>query len=546
MPTARSASRAVWCLGMLALTIPVAAWPGMFDSFQDRGQSKIDYSQAAARPVVMCEQLRHQTTPGYTIIATRRVSATAEAPEHCELHGVISPEVQFWLYLPTQWNGRFYMVGHGGYAGLAPRDAPPFLLRIQAGVRNGFATVFTNTGHDAAYEPLGTFAYNEIQKTLDYAYRAVHLTAVTGKALADTYYGRRAQFAYFDGCSTGGRQGLMEAQRFPEDFDGIVAGAPVNAFTDLHIWMAWIYQALEKTPISAKRVTDILAPAVLKACDSLDGAKDGLIQNPARCPFNPATDLPICDSGGDACFSPAELATLKRLYGPVMSRGKPYFPGLQVGVEPPGVLNERVLHWLGRKDDPVGSGWLTYIIDDKGGLGRMESFADTFFKYFVFGKDDPNYDWRRLDFDNDLAKMGAVRSMLDAVDADMSAFKARGGKIISYHGWADGGPPAAFTVKYYEDVLARMGERETRDFYRLFMVPGMFHCDDGFGPNRFDAMTALINWVEGGAIPDSIHAEQISDGKVVRSRPLCPYPQISRYKGSGDVNLANSFICSAR
>lgn len=542
----KSVARLICCAMLFAFWLPTYGWAGILDSFRDKAQSTVAYSRTTARPALRCESLQYGAEHAYAIISARRIGAEDKIPEHCEIHGVITPEVQFWLYLPTEWNGRFYMVGNGGYAGFAPKDAKPFLMRIRGGLRNGFATAFTNTGHDATYEPLGTFAYDEIQKTLDYSYRAVHLTAVTAKNLIDIYYKRSPEFSYFDGCSTGGRQGLMEAQRFPNDFDGIVAGAPVNNQTDLHIWMAWIYQALEKTPITSKRVVDILAPSVLKVCDHLDGAKDGLIQNPAQCSFDPAAELPVCDKGRDDCFSPAEIETLKRIYGPVMSRGKPYFPGLQVGVEPAGILNERVVRGLKSKNDPAGSGWLTYIIDEEGGLGRMEAFADTFFKYFAFRKDDPDYDWRRLDFDKDLDKMDHVRSMLDAVETDMSTFKRRGGKIVSYHGWADGGPPAAFSAKYYKDVLAKMGEKETKEFYRLFMVPGMFHCDDGFGPSRFDPMTALINWVEAGVAPDSIHAEQVRDGQVVRSRPLCPYPLISKYKGSGDMNVARNFSCASR
>jgi hypothetical protein len=519
------------------LSAPNLAHSQHMHSFSDANKSKIDFRKADLRNQRECAAFRSLTTPNFTIISARLVAAEGGVPEHCRLHGVIGPAVKFWILLPSRWNGRFYMHGNGGYAG-HPFERHNFAAAA-AGLRNGFATAYTDTGHDSRYEPLGTFAYNEIQKTLDYSYRAVHLTAVTAKELIDRYYGRLPAYSYFDGCSTGGRQGLMEAQRFPQDFDGIVAGAPVNDHTNLHIWMAWIYQALEKTPITARRVLDIIAPNVLRVCDGLDGAKDGLVQNPEQCPFDPSKDLPVCDRGGDDCFSPVEIETLKRIYGPVMSNGKKYFPGLQVGAEPAGVLNPLA-------GPRIGSGWQVYVIDENGGPGNMKPFADTFFRYFAFPVDDPKYDWRNLNFDKDLDKMDDIRIILDAVEADMSAFKNRGGKIVSYHGWADGGPPAAFSVKYYNDVVSRMGERETGDFYRLFMVPGMFHCRGGFGPDKFDPMTAVINWVERGDAPDSIHAEQLSDGKVVRSRPLCPYPQISKYKGSGDMNDANNFVCAPR
>ena len=523
---------------LTSLQLPGASLAQNSYSFTDAAQSQVDYTRTRSRAAADCGTFRHRTTSDYTIISAELIPASAEAPEHCRLHGVIEPEVQFWVTLPTEWNRRFYMHGNGGYAG-RPFDHPyRYAWASAPALRHGFATAYTNTGHDHRYEPQGSFAHDEIQKTLDYSYRAVHLTANTAKELTDIYYDRAPDFSYFDGCSTGGRQGLMEAQRFPDDFDGIAAGAPVNDQTNLHIWMAWIYQMLDKTPITPEKVETVLAPRVLEACDGLDGAEDGLIQNPEQCSFTPSKDLPVCEKGGEDCFSPAEIATLERIYSPVMSKGKEYFPGLQLGVEPAGTLNVK-------QGGPEATGWQVYIIDKEGGLGRMEVFADTFFKYFAFVEDDPDYDWRNLDFDEDVDKMGLVRSMLDAVKTDMSAFKARGGKLLSYHGWADGGPPASFTVKYYNDVIADMGEAETREFYRLFMVPGMFHCLNGFGTDDFDPMTALINWVERGIVPETIHAEQVRDGRVVRSRPLCPYPQISRYNGTGDMNDAENFTCTA-
>ena len=521
------------------MLLQTPAWAQNSYSFTDADQSGVDYRKTRSRAAVNCTTFRHVTTPDYTIISADLVPVDQDTPEYCQLHGVIPSEVQFWMSLPTDWNRRLYMHGNGGYAGHSLENDEGNRAKMTAleAVRRGFATAYTNTGHDDKYEPLGTFAYNELQKTLDYSYRAVHLTAVTAKELITEYYARSPDFSYFDGCSTGGRQGLMEAQRFPNDFNGIAAGAPVNDQTNLHIWMAWMYLALDKTPITPERVVNILAPNVLKVCDGLDGAKDGLIQNPGQCPFDPKKDLPVCAQGGDNCFSPAEIETLQRIYSPVMSKGKEYFPGLQVGVEPVGNLNIS-------QGGPISSGWLIYVINKDGRPGRMEPFADTFLKYFAFPVDDPEYDWRNLNFDEDLEKMDFIRSMLDAVKTDMSAFKDHGGKILSYHGWADGGPPAAFSEKYYSDVIATMGEKQTKDFYRLFMVPGMFHCGNGFGTENFDPMTALINWVEKGDTPGSIHAEQVRDGKVVRSRPLCPYPQISRYKGTGDMNDAKNFTCT--
>jgi len=531
---ARSCGAIAMVLGGLA---HLGASAGVHDSFRDVATSVVDYAKPTARAAMACELLADATTASYTVIEARRIESSSAGPEHCALHGVIAPEVQFWLYLPSEWNQRLYMVGHGGYAGEAPGDREQWARRIAAGLSNHFAVVFTNTGHDAAYEPLGSFAYNEIQKTLDFGYRAVHLTATVAKALAGRYYGPLLKFSYLDGCSTGGRQGLMSAQRFPEDFDGIVAGAPVNAFTDLHVWMAWVYQALETTPLAPSKVVNVLAPRILARCDALDGAKDGLIQNPHRCAFNPSKDLPSCAQPRDDCFTREEIAVLERVYSPVISNGQPYFPGLQLGAEPPGALVVR------GAESGTGSGWLILFTDERGLPGRMEAFADTFFKYLAFARDDRDYDWRRLDFDRDLGRMSQVRTLLDAVSTDMRAYQQRGGKIVSYHGWADAGPPAAFTVKYYEDVLAAMGERETRQFYRLFMVPGMFHCGGGFGPDVFDPMTALIQWVEADVTPESLPALQPRGAQASRTRPLCPYPQIAAYEGAGDLDQRASFTC---
>lgn len=514
---------------------------GYLDSFRNASTSKVNYTRGIAKPQMACRIFKQRTDYNVTIISADLIPAKEKLPEHCRIHGVLQPEVQFWVYLPSNWNGRIYMAGHSGYAGDGPGDKKDMSAKVASGIAHNFATVFTNTGHDSEYQPLGTFAYNELAKTLDYSYRSVHLTIGTAKELVRQYYKRPAAKSYWDGCSTGGRQGLMEAQRFPGDFDGILVGAPVNDQTNLHIWMAWVYQEMDKVLIPPKKVVDVLAPKVYEKCDALDGVKDGLIQNPLRCSFDPAKDLPICRAEDrDDCFTKPQIDALIRIYSPVMSNGKEYFPGLQLGAESVGAYEQRFA-----PKGPSGNGWYAYpgLIDQNGSLGAMVNFADTFFKYFAFRKDDPNYDWRKLNFDTDVQKMSEVREMLDAVDPDLSAFRTRGGKIIHYHGWADTGPPASFSVKYYDEVRNAMGPKETPGFYRLFMVPGMYHCQGGFGPDVFDPMTSLIEWVERGKAPDQMMGLQIQDGAIKRSLPLCPYPQIAKYKGAGDVNKADSFVC---
>jgi len=532
----------VRCIGLTVVLCSEHAMAGYLDSFRDAATSSMRYTRAVAAPKLPCSAFRQRTDFEVTIISAELMPKAGNLPEHCKIHGVIRPEVQFWVYLPSTWNGRIYMAGHSGYAGHGPEDLQVFTVTIPAGIAHNFATVFTSTGHDKTYEPLGTFALNEIQKTLDYSYRAVHLTIHAAKELVREYYDQAASRSYFDGCSTGGRQALMEAQRFPDDFDGVVSGAPVNDQTNLHIWMAWVYQEMDKTRLPPSKVVELLAPKVYEKCDALDGARDGLIQDPQRCAFAPEKELPRCagEERGD-CFTPPQLDAITRIYSPVLSDGKEYFPAMPLGAEPVGPYEQRFA-----PKGPSGTGWYAYpgLIDEHGGLGAMVHFADTFFKYFAFAKDDPNYNWRQLSFSDDVKKMDRIRRMLDAVDPDLTAFRKRGGKIIQYHGWADTGPPASFSVKYYREVLDTLGP-ETPSFYRLFMVPGMFHCNGGFGSDVFDPMTALIEWVEEDKAPDRMTALRIKDGAIERSHPICPYPQIAKFKGAGDLKRAASFTCGA-
>lgn len=529
------------CFALFCSSMAVAD-PRLLESFGDAMNSSVVYDKAIHDPRMECSQLLSYGSYEYTIISAVKTSPTsADIASYCKVHGLISPEVQFWLFLPDGWNGRFYMQGHGEFGGIPPSEAP-YEAKIDNALRHNFAVAFTNTGHDAAHEPRATFAHNEVRKTIDYGYRSVHVTALASKALLSDYYGNEADYSYWDGCSTGGRQGLMEAQRFPEDFDGILVGAPVNNLINLQIWKTWVYQKLETTPLPPEKVVDILAPRIYKMCDGLDGLEDGLIQDPRNCSFKPSEHLPVCETeDGVDCFTSDEITMLEAIYGPVMSRGEPFFPGLQLGTEPEGVHNLD-------PDHPVETGWTVYLTDDEGGPGRMGPNANQIFRYLVF--DDPNYHWRKFDFDHDpyTKSIARARALLDATATDLKSFKERGNKIISYHGWADVGPPASFTVKYYEDVMAEMGQQGTKEFYSLYMVPGMFHCGGGFGTDFFDAMTPLINWVEAGTAPGPIIARQREDGEpsgeVIRTRPLCPFPEHARYVGDGNPDRAENFTCT--
>ncbi len=508
--------------------VPIGANAQNGSSFLDAEHSAVPYSEAGARAQVRCPSLVALTTHDYSIVSATLVDEKDGVPEHCRVSGVIPPEIRFEVNLPSAWNRRFYMFGNGGYAGTPPENPSKARARDN-GLRHGFATAYTNTGHSEA-EPLATFAQDNLQKEIDYSFRAVHLTVVTAKELLGAYYGDALSYSYWDGCSTGGRQGLMSAQRFPDDFDGVIVGAPVLNFTDTQIWGAWNAKALLDAPLSLAKV-GVVAQKVYARCDGLDGLEDGLIDDPRRCDFDPAKHLPLCgESAGDDCFTVSEIRALQKIYGGVISNGKVLFPGQLVGAE------------AGPPSGDKTSGWSGSIVNEKG-PSFQQVFAETFLKYMAFDKDDPNYDWKTFDFDQDPAKTGFIRGILDARNPDLSPFQQQGGKILMYFGWADTALNPLMGVDYYEQVVETMGDRTT-DFFRLFMVPGMFHCRGGLGVDRFDALTHLINWVELGRAPGRIVAARVEEGVSKMTRPLCPYPETARYNGSGNPNEAVSFECA--
>jgi feruloyl esterase len=493
------------------------------------GALKPPAGEAALQPKCACADLRSLTGYEFTVESATLVPSSADAPEHCRVRGQILPEIRFEVSLPLNWNRRLYMFGNGGYAGES-LDAPGRNAQRNAALRRGFVVASTNTGHDAASEPLATFAQSR-QKLLDYAFRSLHTTAETGQRIAAAYFGARPTRSYFEGCSTGGRQALILAQRFPEDFDGIVAGAPVLNFTGTMIGYAKITQALAAAPLPYARLS-LLADRVYAQCDQKDGIKDGLIDDPRRCDFRPSRDLPICPDGADNadCFTAAQIGALEKIYGDVMSQGKRIFPGWPVGAE--------VIGPNGR------SGWDNWIISERGQKTISVSFAESFFSHMAFAEKNPQFNLAGFDFEKDPARLEWIRNVLDATDTDLSRFKQRGGKLLMYFGWADQALNAQMGVDYYESVLARMGAATT-DFFRLFMVPGMFHCAGGVGCSAFDKLTPLIEWVEQGRAPDRIIASRMVGGKPNRTRPLCPYPQSAKYKGAGSIDDADNFLCQS-
>lgn len=532
-------------LALYAVTLPLAAGLGASgaaraQAFADLETATVDYSNADRAPAKACDALAKPVAEEVVAFQTTRVPASTGAPAFCRVTGVIAPEIAFEVALPDRWNGRFYMIGNGGHAGEA-LDDPGRAAQRDAALRVGFAFAQTNTGHDAREEPGATFVLSDPQKAIDYAYRAVHVTARTSKIITADYYGEPAAYSYWNSCSNGGRQGLIEAQRYPEDFDGIVANAPWVDQTGFTVGAIWNQRALTEAAVADSPVTDakmrLVAERVMAVCDAVDGLEDGLIDDPRACDFDPAGDVPVCDAGtdDDTCLTPAQASAIAKIYDGVVSEGKPYFPGFMPG-------SEAVTALFG---GGVGSGWMNVIVPAQpGGAAADFALAENTMKYLVFTPPDPDWDYRDFDFDRDIPMLEAWGALANAKDPDLSKFRARGGKIIMTYGWADAILQPLMGVDYYERAVTENGP-DTPEFFRLFMAPGMAHCAGGVGPDSHDPVTAIVDWVEAGEAPDSIIARKIVDGEVTRSRPLCPYPRVARHTGQGSIDDARSFRCES-
>ena len=446
--------------------------------------------------------------------------AVRNAVAFCRVAATLTPtpdsDIKVEIWMPVAgWNGKFEAVGNGGWAGIISYPA------LADAIARGYATASTDTGHTGDG---GSFALGHPEKYVDFAWRAVHEMTVTAKAVVAAFYGKGPQRSYWNGCSSGGRQGLMEAQRFPADFDGIVAGAPANPRLKLNAAGMAMHQALWRDAASAIPAAKlpVIHDAVLAACDGLDGLKDRLIQDPTRCQFDPATLA--CKSGDDpqVCLTPPQVHAARTIMSPVKTRG---------GVE-----------LLPRREPGSESGWGFFF----GGPDPLPLVADSF-KYIVHK--DPNWDWRTFDVDRDLAKADAAGELdvADVVEPNLSAFVARSGKLLMYHGWSDALIPAGSSLGFYNRLVTRMGgASKTSNWVRLFMAPGMDHCRGGDGPNTFDAVGALDEWVQKRRPPDRIIATQMTGGSATRTRPLCPYPQVAVYTGKGSADEAANFVCKAR
>jgi hypothetical protein len=494
-----------------------------------------------------CERLASLKMPPATVISavsvapgafrTRDGAALPALKAFCRVVGIARPtpdsQITFEVWMPADWNGRLWANGNGDFAGSISEAA------LASRIAEGYATVGTDTGHRTAIQFETAWGVGHPQKVIDFAHRGIHEAAAAAKRLVRAFYGRSATRAYFSSCSNGGRQALMEAQRYPDDYDGIIAGAAAGDWTHLYIGAGLLYfQWLAAGPgyVPSAKVPAIHA-TVLAQCDALDRIRDGVIEDPRHC----RVDLRglLCNGPeSDTCLTQAQLATVEKLYaGPALASGKQLVPGYSAGAE-----------------DSWGEAHFG------AGPATTDSYQDVvgFFRNLVF--EDPNWSERNFDAARDGGlterKLSAI---IDATSTDLTRFTAHGGKLIMYHGWSDPIVPAMMSVDYYQRVVERMGRRTARSSIRLFMVPGMGHCGGGPGPNDFGQFAAgsgdpgaavgaaLQRWVEHGVAPERLVASKRTDdasAALVRTRPLCAFPLVAHYRGVGSTETETSFDCA--
>jgi feruloyl esterase len=508
--------------------------------------SLVASAAAGARP---CESLSTLALPGATITAAQSIPAgsytastgavLANMPPFCRVAGVATPthasHIKFEVWMPTRgWNGKYLGAGNGGFGG----SLATALSKMEPGLKGGYATAGTDMGHDATVEPSGSFALNH-EEAMDWIERSIHLTAVNAKAIIAAFYGTGPTLSYFTGCSDGGREGLKEAQKFPEDYDGIVAGAPANFWTRQSFAKMWDWQVTNLDPASyiPEAKLPIISAAAVAACDSRDGVEDGVIEDPRRCDFDPAV-LQCVAGVAPTCLTAAQVKAVRKIYaGPHNPRtGEQIFPGLERSSE---------FNWAILVAGPP-----------------MITGAD-FFRYFLFR--DPAFDFRTLNFDGHVALADAEwGGVITSNDPDLTAFRARGGKLILWQGWLDMLVTPRNTINYYESVVRnvagdrgrKLGSRddghamrETQGFARLFLAPGINHCFGGPGPHFLPSFNTLADvklleqWIEQGQAPDRIVATKALPGGAVRTRPLCVYPKVAQWTGSGSTDDAANFVC---
>jgi feruloyl esterase len=484
----------------------------------------------AADPQTSCSDLSGYSDAGVQIASAEPKTAGAQPP-HCKITGAIEGNIRFELLLPDEWNGRFLMGGGGGFVGSVQNSAQSPLIGPKTALQLGYATVGTDTGHQAPGID-ASWALDNEKVELDFGYRAVHLTAETAKKMIGHYYGRPSEYDYFIGCSRGGGQAMMESQRYPEDFDGIVAAAPAYNWPAVGAAFLQTQQAMfpDASDVSSPVLTDasrkLVAETVLASCDAADGVEDGLLGDPRACSFDPAS-LRCSGAAAADCLTDAQIKAFQSVYGGPIIDGERFFPGFPVGGE-----------------DQAAS-WGTWVVGRENALGPGTpnlhfAFSTQMFKYLIY--DDPSFDYSSYEFENFTEETARAHEVLSAVDTDLGDFAAAGGKMIFWHGWADPALSALATIDYYEAVEA--GDASVRDYSRLFLLPGVFHCSGGPGPDGVDWIGAISDWVEKGEAPQTLVASRPErNGRSALSRPICAYPQVAVYSGSGSTDDASNWEC---
>jgi feruloyl esterase len=487
-----------------------------------------------------CEKLAALKLPNITITSAVSVPAgpftvpggrgnnAIQVPAFCRVAATVEKEVRIELWMPQNWNHKLLAAGNGGLAGTIPLNG------LAEPLRQGYATSATDTGHIGPTTEDGEWALGHYDRIVNFVDRGTHLMAEVDKVILNQFYASQLSHSYFRGCSYGGHEAMIEAQRYPNDFDGIIVGDPANNLTNHYIGgHLWYGLATDGDGYLPPEKAKLLGDAVNEQCDALDGVKDGVLTDPRKCKFNPATLL--CKGGDPSkCLTEAQVRAVEKIWtGLRTPEGQQIYPGLMPGGE--------------------AGGWTTYFTGKGPGTGRHMILTAPFFKYFVF--EDANYDPHNFrfaakdGFDSDIdivnTKLAAVAN---AVNPDLSQFRGRGGKMIHYHGWSDPDITPLNSVNYYESVVQAQGKNahaleETQAFYRLFMVPGMWHCANGPGATSFDMLPALENWVEKGQAPQQVIASKVTNGKTERTRPLCPYPLEAQYKGTGSTDDSANFSC---
>jgi feruloyl esterase len=469
--------------------------------------------------------------------------------EVCKVDGYVAPQVGFALILPLElqgWNHRFIELGCGGHCGIVAPD----MCAMPVG--RGYACIVTDMGHRGSGGD-GLWAKGNLQAKVDWGFRAAHVVAIAGKAITRQFYGVGAAHSYFMGCSTGGREALQEAQRFPYDFEGIIAGSPPIRLSDLYIMFAWgahVAHTSDGKPILSLQNLQLLNKAAVAACDLGDGAKDGIIGRPDACRFSPEKLLCSASRSKD-CLTAAQVKAAKLIYqGPTLSDGKILFPGPYPGSE----YNPEIA-------DPSHGNWNMSYVSAQGYTPLMQQA----FRYFYFDENrSPTWTYRDFNFNEDYKRMGNMEALVDSSNPDLSRFRDAGGKLLMYEGTNDNSVLPRFVIDYYQKVEAVMGgPANAQKFARLFVLPGVEHCAGGVGASSIDYLSAMQNWVERDSPPDKLIAYHLKSKApltmsslwatfplnpqdIAFSRPVYPYPVMARYRGSGDPNSGSSFAAAAK